>query len=70
MNTITTQGGDFFDLISYREYGSEYFMDDLIDANLDEIMTVRFDQNTPLNVPPRNPDPIKGLPPWRQAFRI
>ena len=68
MKIITTIGGDFFDLISYREYGTEYNMDELLDANPDDMMTMRFDQGTPLNVPPVEPIPIKGLPPWRSGF--
>jgi hypothetical protein len=67
---ITSQGGDFFDLVSFREYGSEYYMNRLIDANLDERLTVRFDQGTVLEIPEVSPIPIEGLPPWRQAFRV
>lgn len=70
MRTIRTVQGDFYDLICYREYGSEYYMDQLIEANPDHRLVVKFDAGISLNVPEVEPIPVAGLPPWRRVFKI
>lgn len=68
--TTSTIAQDFYDLISYRRYGSEYYMDKLIDANPDNHLTVRFDAGVRLNTPQVDPIPIAGLAPWRRVLKL
>ena len=70
MKTARTIAGDFWDLLSFRQYGSEFYEDQLIEANPDLHLVVRFDAGKTINVPEVEPMPIAGLPPWRQVLRI
>lgn len=69
MKTITTISGNFWDELSFQEYGTEYALDQLIEANIDSRYIVRFEAGEVLNVPDFVPTPIAGLPPWRRVLR-
>jgi phage tail protein X len=64
--TIKTVSGDTWDVLSKRAYGSERYMDLLIDANPAHNYVARFDAGVVLVVPdlPSPPRP-SSLPPWR-----
>jgi phage tail protein X len=70
MSTARTIQGDFYDLVCYRRYGSEYYMDALIEANPDVHLVVRFNAGEVLNVPEIEPIPIAGLAPWRRVVKL
>jgi len=60
--TYQTTGGDTWDLISFRLFNNEYFMDQLIAANLTYVNTEVFDQNVIIQIPqvlvPQNISPV------------
>jgi phage tail protein X len=70
MSTVRTIQGDFYDLITYRQFGSEYYMTQLIEANLDFYSVVRFNAGAVLTLPEVEPEPIQGLAPWRRVVRL
>ena len=70
MKTRRAIAGDFWDLLSFREYGSEFYENQLIEANPDLHLVVRFDAGVEYRVPEVELMPIAGLPPWRKVVRI
>ena len=56
-------------MISYRQYKSEYYEDQLIEANPELRLIVRFDAGQEIQVPEVEPMPIRGLAPWRRVVR-
>ena len=70
MRTISSIQGDMWDLISFRRYGSEFYENQLIEANPDLNEIVKFGAGTSIVVPAVEPMPIEGLAPWRQVLRI
>jgi phage tail protein X len=70
MKTISSIQGDEWDFISFKQYGSEYYEDQLIEANPDLRLVVRFGAGVKINVPEVEPMPIRGLPPWRRVLQI
>ncbi|MDR1705808.1 MAG: tail protein X [Clostridiales bacterium] len=64
--TYKTTQGDVWDLISYKVYGDEGFMDTLINANPAHRHTVMFGAGVELAVPEMpSASPVSSLPPWR-----
>lgn len=51
MNTYTTQAGDTWDWISKKNYGSEYYVDKLIDVNPKHVDVAIFSAGIVINVP-------------------
>ena len=49
--TYKTQSGDTFDIISFRLFGDEFYMDELIKANFEHRKTLIFSSGVILNVP-------------------
>jgi phage tail protein X len=66
MTIYKTIAGDTWDAISYRAYGSEFYVNKLIDANLDHINTFIFSANITLNIPDINVAINELLPPWER----
>lgn len=67
-STYTTKQGDMWDGISKQVYGSEYYMQYLMDANPDRTATVIFDGGITLTVPDRETSTdITNLPPWKRG---
>jgi phage tail protein X len=64
--TYTTRSGDTWDAISFRVFGTENYMDLLLDKNPQQNGVARFDAGVVLDVPAL-PDPVRptSLPPWR-----
>lgn len=62
-NTIS---GDTWDAISYRVYGSEFYVNELINANLQHIDTFIFNANITLNIPDIDTAINEQLPPWER----
>lgn len=68
MRNYTTQQRDTWDIISLRMYGSERFMDRLIDANPGHRRVGEFSAGIVLLVPDV-PEAVRDetlLPPWRR----
>lgn len=61
----TTITGDTWDLISYKVYGSEFHIDELIKANKEYIDTVIFAGGIELKCPELAVKIMKSTVPWR-----
>lgn len=64
-NEYVARQGDTWDLISYRSYGSEYHITELVLANYQFINTVIFDGGEVLIIPELATEKSSLLPPWR-----
>lgn len=51
MGTITTTQGDTWDILAKKTYGSEMYMDKLINANIEYRKTLIFNSGVKLNAP-------------------
>ncbi|GHU78872.1 membrane protein [Clostridia bacterium] len=68
MKVYTTVQNDTWDIASYRVYGDEGYMGELIKANPKHVSTVVFSGGVSLNVPEFvEASPVTNLPPWRKA---
>lgn len=65
--TYTTISGDRWDLIAYRELGSENFTYKLIEANLDYKDIFIFPAGVVLTLPEVEASRNNSLPPWKRA---
>lgn len=61
-----TDAGDMWDLISYRVYGSEQYVTDLIQANPDLRDIAVFSAGVQIVCPDIPVTSATPLPPWRQ----
>lgn len=66
MSNYTTIQGDTWDIISLKQYGSEMYVTNLIEANSKHRKTIYFSAGIVLNIPvvEQNQDNI-NLPPWK-----
>ena len=62
IKTYTTISGDTWDIVAYKVFGDERYMDKIINANLQHRETVIFPAGVTLQLP-RTP---AGLPPWKK----
>lgn len=65
-NTYTTISGDTWDLISFKIYGDEKYMNKLVEANIELASTVFFKAGVKLQVPQIKNDLNKNAPPWKK----
>ena len=66
--TYRTTQGDTWDLISYKLYGDEHYMAELIAANIEHRSVVLFSAGVVLNVPEIEEAEVEStLPPWKQG---
>jgi phage tail protein X len=68
MKKYLVSQGDVWDLISFKIYGDESFMDVLLDANPDLRHIVIFTEPAYINVPERPvvARSLADMPPWKQ----
>lgn len=69
MNTVdiyTTKLGDTWDLIAYRVYGSEKYMKELVEANIELASTVLFKSGVELICPDIPILNDSNAPPWKR----
>lgn len=66
MKSYTTAQGDTWDLIAYRQLGSERYTSLLIKANTQHIHTVIFSAGIKLTIPEVSTPLPKSLPPWKR----
>ena len=67
MTSYVTMQGDMWDSISYKLYGSEYYIAELIEANIAYRETVIFPANITLNIPDIDVPTTQTLPPWKRS---
>ncbi len=66
MKAYTTTEGDTWDLIAYRELGSERYTALLMEANTEYIHTVVFSAGGALTIPDIATPIPESLPPWKR----
>lgn len=66
-NTYTTISGDTWDMVAYKIYGNEMYMDKLIKANLEYKNIYIFPAGIVLNLPEIDLEVSESLPPWKQG---
>jgi phage tail protein X len=66
MGEYTAIQGDTWDLISFKHYGSEYHISELILANPDYVDVVVFDGGEKLIIPTISIIDTSLLAPWRR----
>ena len=65
--TYTTIQGDTWDLISFRLFGSEKYMKNLIEANWPLLETLVYSSGTVITVPELPEESDEDAPFWRQT---
>lgn len=65
--TYTTIQGDTWDLISFKLFGSEKYMKNLIEANWPLLETLVFSSGTVIMVPDLPEESDEDAPFWRQT---
>jgi len=64
--TYTTIQGDMWDLIAFKVYGNEKYMDTLLTANEQYKDVAVFPQGVTLECPDADGVSVDILPPWRR----
>lgn len=68
LNTYTTISGDTWDIVAYKAYGNEMYMDMLIKANIEHKNTFIFPAGVTLTLPEIDLEVSETLPPWKQRI--
>lgn len=66
MATYTTIQGDTWDMIAYRLFGNEAYMEEMMMENLPYIDTLVFSSGTVLSVPELQEGQDEDIPFWRE----
>ena len=66
MATYTTIQGDTWDMIAYRLFGNEAYMEEMMMENLPYIDTLVFSSGTVLSVPELQEWQDEDMPFWRE----
>ena len=69
-NTYTTVSGDTWDIVAYKAYGNEMYMDTLIKANIEYKDTYIFRAGVVLTLPEIELTVSESLPPWKQGVTV
>lgn len=69
-NTYTTVSGDTWDIVAYKVYGNEMYMDTLIKANIEYKDTYIFPAGVALTLPEIELTVSESLPPWKQGVTV
>lgn len=69
-NTYTTVSGDTWDIVAYKAYGNEMYMDTLIKANIEYKDTYIFPAGVVLTLPGIELTVSESLPPWKQGVTV
>lgn len=67
--TYKTVQGDTWDIISFKQYGSELFTKELVEANPTQRNTMIFGAGTSLTIPDITTEQRQqtNAPPWRKS---
>lgn len=69
-NTYTTVSGDTWDIVAYKAYGNEMYMDTIIKANIEYKDTYIFPARVVLTLPEIELTVSESLPPWKQGVTV
>lgn len=69
-NTYTTVSGDTWDIVAYKVYGNEMYMDTLIKTNIEYKDTYIFPAGVVLTLPEIELTVSESLPPWKQGVTV
>ena len=69
-DTYTTVSGDTWDIVAYKAYGNEMYMDTLIKANIEYKDTYIFPAGVVLTLPEIELTASEYLPPWNQGATV
>lgn len=69
-NTYTTVSGDTWDIVAYKVYSNEMYMDTLIKANIEYKDTYIFPAGVVLTLPEIELTVSESLPPWKQGVTV
>ena len=69
-NTYTTVSVDTWDIVAYKAYGNEMYMDTLIKANIEYKDTYIFPAGVVLTLPEIELTVSESLPPWKQGVTV
>ena len=69
-NTYTTVSGDTWDIVAYKAYGNEMYMDTLIKAIIEYKDTYIFPAGVVLTLPEIELTVSESLPPWKQGVTV
>ena len=69
-NTYTTVSGDTWDIVAYKAYGNEMYMDTLIKANIEYKDTYIFPAGVVLTLSEIELTVSESLPPWKQGVMV
>lgn len=69
-NTYTTVSGDTWDIVAYKAYGNEMYMDTLIKANIEYKDTYIFPAGVALTLPEIELTVSESLPLWKQGVTV
>ena len=69
-NTYTTVSGDTWDIVAYKAYGNEMYMDTLIKANIEYKDTYIFPAGVVLTLPEIELTVSESLQPWKQGVTV
>lgn len=69
-NTYTTVSGDTWDIVAYKAYGNEMYMDTLIKANIEYKDTYIFPAGVVLTLTEIELTVSESLPPWKQGVTV
>lgn len=69
-NTYTTVSWDTWDIVAYKAYGNEMYMDTLIKANIEYKDTYIFPAGVVLTLPEIELTVSESLPPWKQGVMV
>lgn len=64
--TYTTKAGDMWDMIAYTQMGSESYMRELLEANMEWAGYYRLPAGVVLTIPAVEKKTRDNLPPWRR----
>ena len=69
-NTYTTVSGVTWDIVAYKAYGNEMYMDTLIKANIEYKDIYIFPAGVVLTLPEIELTVSESLPPWKQGVTV
>lgn len=69
-NTYTTVSGDTWDIVAYKVYDNEMYMDTLIKANIEYKDTYIFPAGVVLTLPEIELTVSESLPLWKQGVTV
>ena len=70
LNTYTTKSGDTWDIVAYKVWGDEMYMDTLMKANLEYKDIFIFPAGIVLTLPEISLEVSASLPLWKRGVAV